>query len=391
MLYMTKRNYLDNAATTHLHKEVMKAMREFEKKYYGNPSSVHREGQQARARIDFARAGIAQFFGAKPQEIIFTSGATESNNLAIYGVINYHLKHRKTKPHVITTDLEHHSVHSVVKILKARGVVEATFIKPDSSGMITLEKIIKNLKKNTILISVIFVSNEIGSVLPIREIGKALSNLQPKTYPPASARHERAGNLKPIFHTDAVQAVKFYNCNVDKLGVDLVTFSAHKIQGPKGIGGLYVRPGTKLVPIMQGGTQEYELRPGTQNTAGIIGMAKAYELLGPLEQRQKNAEKIKKIQEIFLNNLLKKSRVKLNGPTGDDRAPDNINIAIKGIDSDTLIAKLDLAGIAASTGSACVSGSTEPSHVIKSLGKLDKNSAVLRLSLGKNSKYIKIL
>lgn len=393
----SKRLYLDNAATTPLNKEVMLAMHEFEKKYYGNPSSVHREGQQARAKIDFARAEIAKFFGSKPQEIVFTSGATESNNLAIQGVINYHLQHRKintvrgrsprgdcayekntaasngVKPHIITTELEHHSVHSVVKNLKARGVVEATFIKPDRNGMITAEKIIKNLKKNTVLVSVIFVSNEIGSVLKIREIGKALKDLQ------------------PLFHTDAVQAVKFYNCNVDKLGVDLLTFSAHKIQGPKGIGGLYVRSGTKLASIMQGGTQEYELRPGTQNTVGIIGIAKAYELLGSLEQRQKNSEKIKKIQEIFLNNLLKNKRVKLNGPIGEDRAPDNINITIKGTDTDTLIAKLDLAGVAASTGSACVSGSAKPSHVIKSLGKLDKKSAVLRLTLDNNSKFIKIL
>ncbi|MBI2607624.1 MAG: cysteine desulfurase [Candidatus Doudnabacteria bacterium] len=373
------RHYLDNSATTSLDARVIFAMHQFEKKYYGNPSSIHREGQEARARIDFARASIAQFFGAKSQEIIYTSGATESNNLAIQGVVDYHLRHKKTRPHIITTELEHHSVYNVVKQLKARGAVEATFVKPNRNGLITPDKILKNVRTNTVLISVIFVSNEIGSVLPIREIGKLLTI------------HNSQLKSKVLFHTDAVQAVKFYNCNVDKLGVDLLTFSAHKIHGPKGIGGLFVKTGTKLEALMHGGSQEYDLRPGTQNTIGIIGMAKAYELLGSLDDRQKNAEKIKKIQKLFLTSLLKNNRVILNGPTGDDRAPDNLSVSIKGIDSDTLIAKLDLAGIAASTGSACVSGSTEPSHVIKALGKPDRRAAVLRLSLDIDSKFVKIL
>jgi cysteine desulfurase len=374
---MPKRIYLDNTATTPLDPKVALAMHEFEKKYYGNPSSIHREGQKARAKIDFARARMAQFINAKPQEIIFTSGATESNNLAIQGVVNYHLQHFKSKPHVIATELEHHSVHSVIKKLANRRVIEATFVKPSREGLIGTEKILKNIKKNTILISVIFISNEIGSVLPIREIGNSLAtiNLNLKS--------------KILFHTDAVQAIKFYNCNVDKLGVDLMSISAHKINGPKGIGALYIKTGAKLENLFYGGKQEYELRPGTQNTTGIIGMAKAYELLGSLENRQANAGKITKIRNKILKNLLKNKRVELNGPNDENRSPDNINITVRGSDSDTLIARLDLAGIAASTGSACVSGSTEPSHVIKSLGKkLPAKSAVLRLTLDKNSKFL---
>lgn len=373
---MGKRIYLDYSATTPLDPRVSLAMNEFQMKYWGNPSSIHREGQEARAQIDFARTSLAKFLNAKPQEIIFTSGATEANNLAIQGVILANEGRPRNegdpRPHVITTKLEHQSVYNVIKELENRGVIEATFLNLTKDGMINLEELKNVIKKNTILVSTIFVSNEIGTVLPIREIGKIISDLSPITY-----------NLKPLFHVDAVQATKFYNCNVEKLGCDLLTLSAHKVYGPKGIGALFVKTGSKLKNLTLGGSQEYGLRPGTQNTAGIIGMAKAFELLGSLENRQKTSEKISKLRDKLISELIKIKNIKLNGPMGDLRTPDNVSITIKNMDQDLLIAKLDLAGIAASTGSACVSGSTEPSHVIKALGKTSqKKSATLRLTLG---------
>ncbi|OGE81120.1 MAG: hypothetical protein A3H72_00880 [Candidatus Doudnabacteria bacterium RIFCSPLOWO2_02_FULL_48_8] len=368
------RIYLDYAATTPLDPAVSKTIRDFELKYLGNPSSVHREGQQARAEIDFARAAIAKFLNAKPQEIIFTSGATEANNHAIKGVVSRALFDWGMRPHIITTELEHHSVYNVVKEMEKRGVVEATFIKPSSDGLISADQVIKEIKNNTVLISVIFVSNEIGSVLPIREIGKQLSSIN----------SHLSTNRKVFFHVDAVQAAKFYNLNVEKLGCDLMTITAHKLYGPKGVGALYMRTGLKIDNLMSGGAQEYAMRPGTQNTAGIIGFAKAVKLLGGLEEREALGKKIGELRNQLRNSIESIPGVEMNGPMGDCRSPDNLSVTVRDIDQDSLITALDLAGIAASTGSACVSGSSEPSHVIQALGKItDSQSATVRFTLGK--------
>ncbi|HYE22236.1 MAG TPA: cysteine desulfurase family protein [Verrucomicrobiae bacterium] len=368
------RTYLDNAATTPMDKRVAKAMRDFELRYFGNPNSIHREGQEARANIDYARADIAKFFSCKPQEIIFTSGATESNNLAVQGVVSYYLNQHNMKPHVVTSELEHQSVYNVVKGLEANQVIEASYVKPDRFGKIKAEQFIKEIKDNTVLISAIFVSNEIGSVLPIRELGRLIQEYNTRV------------KLKISFHTDAVQAVKYYNCHVEKLGVDLLTFSAHKINGPKGIGGLYVKSGTRLGKTTYGGSQEYEIRPGTQNTPGIIGLAKSVELLSSLEKRQTQGEKIRNLKDYLITELKKISTIDFNGSIDNESAPDILNFSVLGADQDTLMTKLDLAGIAASTGSACVSGSTTPSHVINSLGKITDNpAATVRISIGKQN------
>ena len=362
-----KRIYLDYAATTPIDKRVSKTMRDFELKFYGNPSSVHREGQDARAHIDAARAKIADFFGAKPQEIIFTSGATEANNLAIQGIVDNHYRDSQTKPHIITTLLEHSSVYNTVQELEKRGLVEATYVKPAGDN-IRADDVIEAIKPNTILVSTIFVSNEIGSVLPVREIGARIK--------------QHSGRI--IFHIDAVQAVKFFNCRAEKLNCDLMTVSAHKIYGPKGSALLYVRTGVKMANLSFGGSQEYGRRPGTQNTAGIVGFAHALELLGPLEQRQSEAARLKLICDESIQNLRQIPGAMLNGPLGDDRAPDNVCFTFSGIDQDAFMTALDLAGIAASTGSACISGSTEPSHVIQALGRLTAGpAATLRLTPGR--------
>lgn len=356
-----KRIYLDYAATAPVDKRVAKAMRDFELKNFGNPSSSHREGQVVRGALDFARTSVAEFLHAKPQEIIFTSGATEANNLAILGTVNRY--QGKSKPHVVTTTLEHHSVYNTVKELEKKGIIEATFVHPDKTGKIKADDVLNAVKKNTVLVSVIFVCNEIGTILPVREIGNGLAG-------------------KGItYHVDAVQAAKFYNCHVEKLGCDLLTLSGHKLRGPKGIGALYVKAGSKLENIAFGGSQEYGLRPGTQNTAGIIGFAESIKLLGSLEAREKTAGKIFKNKLKFASILMNAPGVSLNGTLDNSFAPDILSVNIEGVDQDGLMTLLDLNGIAASTGSACVSGSTEPSHVIASL-RDDPNSSTLRLSFG---------
>ena len=375
-----KRIYLDYAATTPLDPRVAKTMRGFESEIYGNPSSVHREGQVARAKIDFARTEIARFINAKSQEVVFTSGATEANNLAIQGVINHVIRYSKIKPHVITTKLEHQSVYNLIKDLEKRGVIEATFVSPDKNGLIDAQEIINAIKDNTVLVSVIFVSNEIGTILPIREIGQTLKELKPKTY-----------NLKSVYHIDAVQAAKFYNCNVEKLGCDLLTLSAHKLYGPKGIGSLYIKSGLKMQNLMIGGSQEYGRRPGTQNTSGIVGFAKAVELLGSLENRQKRSEKIFVLRDLLIKGLSKIQKAELNGPVGETRVADNVSFTFHNVDQDALMTALDLAGIAASTGSACVSGSSEPSHVIQALGKVNTGQAsTIRFTLGSSTSAMDI-
>lgn len=381
-----KRIYLDNAATTPLDEKVVSAMAEFQEKYFGNPNSIHYEGQQARAKIDFAREEIAKAIFAKPQEIVFTSGATEANNMAVKGIVSKALQQMNEKPHVVTTEIEHQSVYNVIKAMENYGIITATYVKPNPDGIIEPEEIIKAIKDTTILISVIFVSNEIGSVTNIREIGRQLSEVN-KTH-----------GHKIYFHTDAVQAFKYYNCHVEKLGVDLMTLSSHKIHGPKGIGALYIKSGTKMDNLMEGGSQEYGKRPGTQNSVGIIGFAEAVKLLGDFETRQKNGEVLRKISSAAINELKQLENIEINGPEGEGRAPDNINFTLKGQDQETVIAKLDLAGFAVSTGSACVSGSSEPSHVIKSLNKnYQEPSATVRISLGRNNtqkelvEFIKVL
>jgi cysteine desulfurase len=357
-----------------LDKKVVLAMSEFQEEFFGNPNSIHLEGQQARAKIDFARQTIAESIFAKPQEIIFTSGATEANNMAVKGVVSYAFANLNEKPHIVTTLLEHQSVYQTVKKMEEKGIIEATYVKPSKEGLIKVEDVIAAIKDNTVLVSVIFVSNEIGSVLPIREIGKYLAEANKKL------------KQKIYFHTDAVQAYKYYNCHVEKLGVDLMTISGHKINGPKGIGALYVKGGSKIDNLMEGGSQEYDRRPGTQNTVGIIGFAEAVKLLGDFEAKQKAGEQIRQLSSQLLDELKNIKDCELNGPEGENRAPDNVNFTLKGIDQETVIAKFDLAGFAVSTGSACVSGSTKPSHVIESLGKnYMEPSATIRITLGKQN------
>lgn len=345
-----KKIYLDNAATTPVHPEVLAAMAPYFSDQFGNASSIHSFGQVARSAVDSARREIAQFLNCKSTEIIFTSGGSESDNLAINGVVESLKSKVESKPHVITSAFEHHAVLDTIIELEADGVIEATYIKPSSDGLIGAESVKKAIKKNTLLVSIMYVNNEIGTVQPIRAIGQMIE------------KENKTRDSRIFFHTDAVQATEYFEMNVDYLHVDLLSISAHKIYGPKGVGLLYVRSGTPIKHQIVGGGQEYKKRAGTENVPGIIGFAKAIELI----DRSKN-ERLKKLRDRLIDGLLKIPNSRLNG-SQEERSPANVNISFLNAEGESILLNLDMEGIAASTGSACTSGSLEPSHVLSAMG-----------------------
>jgi len=369
-----KKIYLDYAATTPVDKAVLKEMLPYFSEKFGNAMSVHSFGQDALQAMDTARTRVAKYFHAAPGEIIFTSGATESNNLAVKGVLkSYHSKH-KVKPHIITTAFEHHCILDACKAAEKEGLAEVTFIKPDKEGIVSEKEIAKAIRKNTIFISVMYVNNEIGTVQPIAKIGKIVK---------AKNSERRAGFDFPIvFHTDATQAINYFDCDVDKLGVDLLSMSAHKIYGPKGAGMLYVRKGTRIRRIQDGGDQEYKLRAGTHNVPGIVGLGKAIEILH--KNKGNDAQKIKILRNHLISRVLKEvSGSRLNG-SRIKRSPNNANFSFQDVEGEGLLLSLDMEGVACSTGSACSSGALSPSHVLLSIGlKPEQAHGSLRVTLGK--------
>jgi len=341
---------------------------------FGNAMSIHSFGSEANEAVEKARKQTADFFGANPEEIVFTSGATESNNLTIKGVLKacYELRHQMSKsdkPHIVTTAFEHHCVLDSCKEVEKEGLAEVTYVKPDKDGIISIESIKKAIKPNTILVSVMYVNNEIGTVQPIAEIGKMIKKHDPKI----------------LFHTDATQAINYFNCDVNKLNIDLLSMSAHKIYGPKGIGALYIRKNTPIKRVQDGGGQEAGKRAGTHNVPGIVGLGVAISMINDQETKNKNKE-ILKLREYLINRVLKEiSQTKLNG-SKTKRSPNNANFSFKNVEGESLLMMLDMEGIAASTGSACTSGNLEPSHVLMSLGmKHEDAHGSLRLTLGKST------
>ncbi|MFH1780992.1 MAG: cysteine desulfurase family protein [Patescibacteria group bacterium] len=360
-----KYHYFDNAATTKVDPHVFKVMEPYFTEEYGNPMSVHTPGQKALAAMDKSRSQIADFFGCLGQEIVFTSGATESNNLTIKGLIQ-----TRNKPHVITSKIEHHCVLETVEHLEKQGLITASYIKPEKNGIIKAENVFKEIGDNTLLISIMYVNNEIGTIQPISEIGKELKTINQKR------KH------KIYFHTDAVQALNYLDCNVDKLGIDLLSFSGHKIYGPKGIGGLYVRSQTPLKQIQHGGAQEQNFRAGTHNIPGIVGLSEAITIIK--KTGKKDYKQVEKLRNALWKGIQEKIKnVTLNGDE-KNRIPSNLNVSFKNIEGEGILISLDLDGIAASTGSACSSGSLEPSHVMMALQNdpLRAHSSI-RFSLGK--------
>jgi len=358
-----KRVYLDYAATTPCDPEVLKAMEPYFFDKFGNPSSIHTYGQEAKAALEDSRATVASFLAARPEEVIFTSGGTESDNFAIKGVA---CALKKKGNHIITSNIEHHAVGEPCKFLEKEGF-KVTYAGVDKYGLVSPEEIRKAITGKTILISIMHANNEIGTLQPIAEIGKI-------------AREKGV-----YFHTDAVQTTGHIPVNVNELNVDLLSLSAHKFYGPKGVGALYIKKGTRIEPFLHGGDQERNRRASTHNTGGIVGLAKAIELC-----RDKMMAEAK-LQTVMRDKLIKEIPAKipevyLNGHPLT-RLPNNVNFSIKYIEGESMLLNLDLAGIACSTGSACTSSSLEPSHVLLAIGLPPEIAhGSLRISLGRWTK-----
>jgi len=351
--------YLDYAATTPVKKEVLEEMLPYFNEHFGNPSSVHSYGRESKKAIDIARNKIAKSIGAKPEEIYFTGGGSEADNWAIKGVA-YALKNKGN--HIITSKIEHHGVLHTCEYLEKEGF-EVTYLDVDEYGVVDLDHLKNAIKDNTILITIMYANNEIGTIQPIEEIAKI------------------AKENSILFHTDAVQAYGNIEINVDKLPVDLISISSHKIYGPKGIGALYIRKGVKIHPIIHGGAQERKRRAGTENLHGIVGFGKAAEIAH--ENLQKHNEILINFRNQLINRLTEKiPYTKLNGhPT--QRLPGNVNLSFEFIEGESLLLSLDMVGIAGSSGSACTSGSLDPSHVLMAIGLTHEIAhGSLRLTIG---------
>lgn len=352
--------YLDHAATTPLRPEARDAMEPFLGAAYGNPSSVYRLAQTARSALDAARDCMAAGLGALPSEVIFTSGGTESNNAAIKGIA---LAERDRGRHIVTTAIEHHAVLHPVEELCERFGFGATVVPVDASGIVDPREVERALRPDTVLLSLMWANNEIGTIQPVEEVGEM-------------ARHRGIP-----FHVDAVQAAGLLPITLRSLPIDLLTLSAHKFYGPKGAGLLYVRQGVPWWPLLTGGGQERNRRAGTENVAGIVGMARAFDLA--CRERAETAARLSGLRDYLLGEI--PTRVPGTMINGDihRRLPNNANFSFPGVHGESLLVGLDLANIMASSGSACTSGSLEPSHVLRAIGRSDRQAqASLRLTLG---------
>jgi cysteine desulfurase len=347
---MNSRIYLDNNATTPVAPEVVEAMLPFYQIHFGNPSSIHWFGQQAKAALDQARQRVANCLGAESNEIVFCSGGTEADNLALLGVVN---SSRQSQKHIITSKIEHHASLHPCKFLEKQGV-RITYVGVDSQGRVDPAEIEAAITPETLLISIMYANNESGTIQPIQKIAQI------------------ARQHKIIFHSDAVQALGKIPVKVDDLGVDLLSFSGHKIHAPKGIGGLFVRKGTSLKPVLFGGGHERSRRPGTENIPCVVALGKACEMVA--DRQLENTAYLLRLRNSFEELLFQRiSGVSLNGHP-EYRLPNTSNLRFEDIEGEGVIINLDIAGVAASSGSACTSGSIEPSHVLSAMG-LSRNEA----------------
>ncbi len=355
-----RRVYLDNNATTPMASEVFEVMKPYWLEVYGNASSIHWYGQQAKAAVETAREEVARLIHARPNEVVFTSGGTESDNLSVFGIVE---AARSGSKHVITSSIEHHAVLNAAKALERRGV-RVTYVPVASDGLIDPGDVKRAIRPDTVLISVMHANNELGTIQPIEEIGRI------------AREHDI------YFHSDAVQSVGKIPVDVEKLGVDLLSLSAHKLHGPKGVGALYIRKGTMLRPLLYGGHHERDRRPGTENVPGIVGLGKAAELAHKhLHDEALRAAGLRdRLEEGVVRSV---PRVTVNGDRGR-RLPTTTNMSFDYIEGEGFVIAMDLRGIACSTGAACSSGSLEPSHVLSAIGKtLEQVRSSIRFSLGR--------
>jgi cysteine desulfurase len=351
--------YFDHAATTKLNENVLKEMIPYLTGEYGNPSSIYSLGRSSKCAIEDAREKVAGVFNAKPQEIYFTGCGSESDNMAIKGVA---YANRKKGNHIITSKIEHPAVLDTCRALEKEGF-DVTYLNVDSDGIIDLEELKNAITVKTILITIMFANNEIGTIEPIEEIGKI------------------AKEHKIYFHTDAVQAVGNIAIDVNKLNIDLLSLSAHKFYGPKGIGALYVRKGVRFNKFIDGGHQERNKRAGTENVANIVGLAKALEMA--YTNLEENNKHLSDLRDLYISEIEEKiPYVQLNGHR-EKRLPGNANISFKFIEGESLLLNLDIKGICASSGSACTSGSLDPSHVLLAIGLIHEVAhGSLRITFG---------
>ena len=378
--------YFDNAASTRLSEAVLRAMQPYLKAGYGNPSSLHKTGMEAKTAISKARGQVAKVLNCKTQEIIFTSGGTESNNLAILGIIQkFQLSHQKIG-HIITTSIEHEAVLEPIQFLQKMGWA-VSFAPVDKFGDVSPDTIKKLIRKDTVLVSVMYANNETGAIQPIQEIGKVIAGVN---------RARRNKKQSPVFfHTDACQAGGLLDLNVEKLKVDLLTLNGSKIHGPKGSGILFKKNGVEIEPQIRGGGQEHGLRSGTENTPAIVGFGEAITLIRI--QAKKSLKQLFAKQSYLEKLLLKKiPNLIINGPAnlklkpkepnfGLLKLPSTTNFSIKGVEGEALMYYLDAAGFSVATGSACTTASNEPSHVLKAMGINDQLSrSTIRVSLDYN-------
>ena len=357
-----KRIYLDYAATTPVHPDVLTAMTPYFTELFGNASTIYYYGRESKKAVEGAREAFAKLIGADQSEVIFTSGGTESDNHAIKGAV---YANKAKGNHIITCKIEHHAVLEPCHYLEKEGF-KVTYLPVDTDGLISVEELKKAITDKTILISIMAANNEIGVLQPVAEIGKI------------------AREKKILFHTDAVQMAGSLPIDVEKMNIDLLSVSAHKLYGPKGIGGLFIRKGVKITPVMHGGEQEKRRRAGTENVPGIVGFGKACEIA--LSNMEKESKRISGLRDKLVAGLLKRiPEVKLNGHPSK-RLPNNVNISVKYIEGESMILNLDMEGVCASSGSACTSGSLEPSHVLMALGLSHELShGSVRFTLGKST------
>jgi cysteine desulfurase len=359
---MGRRVYLDHAATTYTKREVLEEMLPYFTETYGNPSSIHSYGREARKALDFARECTARAFNAEPSEIFFTGGGSEADNWAIKGAA---LANRKKGTHIITTAIEHHAVLHTCQYLEKMGF-KVTYLPVDEYGLVTPEQVRQAITDETILITIMFANNEIGTIQPIAEIG-------------AIAREK-----KVLFHTDAVQAAGHVKIDVNAMNIDLMSISGHKLYGPKGVGALYIRRGVRLDPLLHGGAQERNRRAGTENLPAIAGLGKAIEMAA--ENMEEESARLERMRDRLIEGVLSSiDNVRLNGhPTR--RLPGNANFSFEFIEGEALLLSLDIKGIAGSSGSACTSGSLDPSHVLLAIGLPHEIAhGSLRLTLGEEN------
>ena len=358
-----RRVYLDHAATTPVDIKVVEAMLPYFTDHFGNPMSIHSFGQEGKAAIEEARKKAAGLIGAEPEEIIFTSGGTESDNLALKGVS---FAGKDTKNHIITSVIEHHAVLEPCRYLERHGF-QVSYLRVDGDGLVDPDDVTKAITDKTALISIMHANNEIGTIEPIAGIGKI------------------ARERGIYFHTDAVQTAGHLPIDVNKLNVDLLSASAHKLYGPKGVGILYVRKGTRILPLMHGGDQERGRRASTHNVPGIVGLGKAADLAS--EKMGEEMEKLTSLRDKLIEGILDRiDHSRLNGhPT--ERLPNNVNISIEYIEGESMVLNLDMEGIACSTGSACTSSNLQPSHVLAATGLSPETAhSSLRFTLGRDTK-----